>query len=139
MHARAWRVCTIAAGAGAKGRTKCGRTGDLLKGHLGSWKRGQSKITLTDWFDPEGGERTLELDPKLDPAANVERYFTRYRKLTRSSEICQRRSPIRNSVCGARRTLRSRAHLRGSRGVRKAGRGRGPARSRPRSRSAQEE
>ncbi|MEZ6004678.1 MAG: NFACT RNA binding domain-containing protein [Planctomycetota bacterium] len=60
--------------------------GDLLKGHLGSWKRGQSKITLTDWFDPEGGERTLELDPKLDPAANVERYFTRYRKLTRSSE-----------------------------------------------------
>jgi predicted ribosome quality control (RQC) complex YloA/Tae2 family protein len=64
--------------------------GELLKAHLGQLKRGQARVTLVDLYDADGGERTLELDPRRSPHENVEQYFERYKKLVRSAESVAR-------------------------------------------------
>ncbi|MEM7517739.1 MAG: NFACT family protein, partial [Planctomycetota bacterium] len=60
--------------------------GELLKAALGQFERGTKSIELSDWFSPDGAPRRIELDPKLKPLENVERIFTRYRKLQRAAE-----------------------------------------------------
>jgi len=60
--------------------------GELLKAAIGQWKRGAKTIVLADWFDEGMPERSLELDPKLDPQANVQRYFARFKKLQRAAQ-----------------------------------------------------
>ena len=57
--------------------------GELLKAELGRMRRGQTSVTLVDWF-ADGAERKIELDPKRSPQENVERMFERYRKLERA-------------------------------------------------------
>ena len=44
------------------------------------------KIVVQDWYSDGAPERSLQLDPKLGPAENVEKYFARYRKLERARE-----------------------------------------------------
>ncbi len=60
--------------------------GELLKASLQDVTRGAKSIVVQDWFDPACGERTIKLDPKLSPQANLERIFDRYKKLLRSNE-----------------------------------------------------
>jgi predicted ribosome quality control (RQC) complex YloA/Tae2 family protein len=52
------------------------RNASLLLAHLHELKRGEKEATLVDW---EGNERTIQLDPKMTPAQNAERYFKRAR------------------------------------------------------------
>ncbi|MBL8857292.1 MAG: NFACT family protein [Planctomycetes bacterium] len=61
--------------------------GELLKAHLHEVKRGAKAIEVTDFFDPEGGSRSVKLDPKLSPQENLERIFTHAKKLERSGAI----------------------------------------------------
>ncbi len=66
------------------------RDGELLKAHLAQLTRGQSSVTLPDFFDESGAARTLELDPRRSPHENLEHYFERYKKLIRSAESVAR-------------------------------------------------
>ncbi|MDT7041348.1 NFACT family protein [Candidatus Nitronereus thalassa] len=59
-----------------------GRYGELLKGQLGQIKRGQSHVTLIDYYDEHLPELTLPLDPTKDPTWNLNDYFRKYRKFT---------------------------------------------------------
>lgn len=70
----------------AEGAERVLQDGELLKASMGSLKRGMSSIEVADHFDDSGESpmRTLELDAKLTPQENVERYFKRYRKLVRA-------------------------------------------------------
>jgi len=61
------------------------RDGELLKAHLPQLTRGLGSVILPDFFDAEGAQRTLELDPRRTPHENVEHYFERYKKLVRSA------------------------------------------------------
>jgi predicted ribosome quality control (RQC) complex YloA/Tae2 family protein len=49
----------------------------------------QESLAVPDWFG-DGEPRRIELDPKLSPQENVERYFKRYQKLKRSQSELER-------------------------------------------------
>jgi len=70
--------------AAAAGAQRVQQDGELLKAHLGSFRRGDAFVLLDDWYG-DGSARRIELDPKLTPQANVERLFARYRKLLRDA------------------------------------------------------
>ena len=58
--------------------------GELLKGSYGNLRRGQAEIELVDYFSAGQEPVRIELDPRLAPEENIERYFKRYRKAKRA-------------------------------------------------------
>lgn len=52
--------------------------GELLSANLWAFERGQSKVTLTNYYD--GSEITIPLDVRLTPSANAQKYFKEYKK-----------------------------------------------------------
>ena len=79
---------TIAESARADGYR---RTGELLLANLNAFETGAKSVTLTNYFDPDLGESTIELDEKLTPQQNAERYFKRYQKARDSVATALRR------------------------------------------------
>ncbi len=59
-----------------------GRYGELLKGQLGQIQKGETQITLIDYYDEGLPELTLPLDPSKDPTWNLNDYFRKHRKFT---------------------------------------------------------
>ena len=43
-------------------------------------ERGQTKLTAENYYDPDGGEITIPLDPLLTPQQNAAKYYKRYTK-----------------------------------------------------------
>ena len=65
--------------------------GELLKGSYASLRRGLEAVELVDYFS-EGQEPVrIELDPRLGPEENIERYFKRYRKAKRAGPAIESR------------------------------------------------
>ena len=54
--------------------------GELLSASLYRVEKGAKAVSLPNYYDPDGGELLIELDPKLSPAANAQRYFKLYQK-----------------------------------------------------------
>jgi len=71
--------------------------GELLKANLSLLRRGQTRVVVKDIFDPQEGERAIELDPRRSPHENVEQVFDRYKKLSRSAESVGREIAIAQS------------------------------------------
>lgn len=61
--------------------------GELLTAHLGMIPRGADKISLPNYYDPEGGEMEIPLDVKLSPAQNAQRYFKHYQKAKSAARL----------------------------------------------------
>jgi len=61
--------------------------GELLIANLNRIQRGQKEISLQNFYDPDGPEVSIELDEKLSPANNAQKYFTTYKKAKRSKEV----------------------------------------------------
>ncbi len=71
--------------------------GDLLITHLRQIKKGQRQIEVEDLA--RGGKRVISLDPTLDPAANAQRYYERYKKLKRGVEkLTERRHELEMEI-----------------------------------------
>jgi len=67
--------------AAAEAATRLARDGELLKGALGTVKRGDAEARVTD---PETGEEVrIALDPAKSPAQNLDGLFKRYQKAVR--------------------------------------------------------
>ncbi|CAI4032937.1 Fibronectin/fibrinogen-binding protein [Nitrospira tepida] len=65
-----------------------GRYGELLKAHLAQVQKGQDRVTVEDYFDPELTPITIPLDPAKTPTANMHDYFQKHRKfLAAETEI----------------------------------------------------
>ncbi len=62
------------------------RYGELLKGNLNSFRKGQESVTVTDYFDSSLPSITLPLDPLKDPVRNMEMYFNKYHKYLGAQE-----------------------------------------------------
>ena len=60
--------------------------GDLITGQLYDLPEFAPEITLTDYYDPENREFTLELDPSRSVAANAQLYYKKYRKHKAATE-----------------------------------------------------
>ena len=65
--------------------------GELLKGSYGSLRRGQAEIELVDYFSADQEPVRIELDPRLAPEENIERYFKRYGKAKRAGPSIEAR------------------------------------------------
>ena len=63
-----------------------GRYGELLKSHVPALQKGQTHITVVDYFDERLPELTLPLDPEKDGSGNLKDYFTKYGKFTGAQE-----------------------------------------------------
>ncbi|RLB57999.1 MAG: hypothetical protein DRI34_06215 [Deltaproteobacteria bacterium] len=74
--------------AEAAGRLR--RQAELLKTHLPRLQRGQARVDLPDVF-ADGQPIEVELDPALSPAENMQRMFTRARRLERAAASARQR------------------------------------------------
>src|SRR5699024_5374938 len=66
------------------------KLGELLTANMHLVKKGDSSITVIDYYDPEQSEITIRLETDQTPSENAQRYFTRYRKLSNSRKIVRR-------------------------------------------------
>lgn len=55
--------------------------GELLTTYLYQLERGMKEATVVDYYDPDGAEITISLDPRFSPNENAQRYYKRYNKL----------------------------------------------------------
>ena len=60
--------------------------GDLINANLYQLKKGQKTAVLPNYYDPEGGTVTIELDDRLTPAQNAQRWFKKYQKARSAKE-----------------------------------------------------
>lgn len=75
------------------------QTGELLLANLQAFETGAKSVTLVNYFDPELAEIKIELDEKLTPQQNAERYFKRYQKARDSVAMAtQRRANIIHEI-----------------------------------------
>jgi predicted ribosome quality control (RQC) complex YloA/Tae2 family protein len=61
------------------------RTADLLKSNLRLVRRGAPEVLVTEWTEEGPREVKVSLDPALNPQANMERYYRRYRRIVESA------------------------------------------------------
>ncbi|MGH7148344.1 MAG: Rqc2 family fibronectin-binding protein, partial [Nitrospiraceae bacterium] len=56
------------------------RYGELIKANLGTIRKGQTDVTLVDYFDKELPNLTILLDQSKTPQSNMDDYFRKHRK-----------------------------------------------------------
>jgi predicted ribosome quality control (RQC) complex YloA/Tae2 family protein len=63
------------------------RRGDLIIANIYQLKRGMTSFTTVDYYDEECHEVTVELDSRLSPADNAQRYYKLYNKAKVAKEV----------------------------------------------------
>lgn len=63
--------------------------GELLTANIYAANKGMDKLDVINYYDPEGKTVVIELNPRLSPAENAQKYFTRYQKAKNSIDIIQ--------------------------------------------------
>ncbi len=81
---------------------------DLLKSHLYEVRRGMDSVEIEDWAAP-GTRVTVPLDPRLDPAQNLEALYARYKKSKRAVDGIRVRSTALADRVAALEALRQEA------------------------------
>lgn len=71
--------------------------GELIKANRKNVKRGQSEVTVTNFYDPQNAQITIKLDPELDLHQNADRYFNIARKAEASEAVVKKRIRENNS------------------------------------------
>ncbi|HIE26104.1 TPA: fibronectin/fibrinogen-binding protein [Candidatus Poribacteria bacterium] len=61
--------------------------GELIISNLHKIKRGQTEVEVENYYDPNLTKLAIELDPRLSPSDNAQRYFKRYSKAKRSKAV----------------------------------------------------
>lgn len=54
--------------------------GELITAHLWQIEKGATEARVVNYYDPEGGELVIPLDPALSPTENAQAYYRRYQK-----------------------------------------------------------
>ena len=75
------------------------RYGELLKANLSLLKKGQTTVSVVDYYDERLPELTIPLDPTKGPQTNMDAYFSKYRKFVSAQrEISPRLALIETEV-----------------------------------------
>lgn len=75
------------------------RYGELLKANLGLLKKGHTTVSVVDYYDERLPELTIPLDPTKGPQANMDAYFSKYRKFVSAQrEISPRLVAIETDI-----------------------------------------
>ena len=70
-----------------KDRERKRELGDLLTSNLYALRKGMKTARLTDYYDPEGREVDVPLDPLLTPQQNAAKYYKEYNKAKTAEEM----------------------------------------------------
>ncbi|MDR6227164.1 Rqc2 family fibronectin-binding protein [Desmospora profundinema] len=54
--------------------------GELVTAHMHQIRRGDTKLKAINYYDPDAPEVTIDLEPRLNPSENAQRYFKLYNK-----------------------------------------------------------
>lgn len=63
--------------------------GELITSNLWQIKKGDEEAVVVNYYDTEGAEVTIKLDPALSPAENAQAYYRRYQKARSGREMIQ--------------------------------------------------
>ncbi len=63
------------------------RRGDLITSNIYLIKRGMKSFECTDYFDPECPTVNVELDTRLSPSANAQKYYKQYNKFKTAKRV----------------------------------------------------
>ena len=70
-----------------KNRERLRELGDILTSNLHLMERGMSTFRTMDFYDPEGKEVDIPLDPLLTPQQNAAKYYKEYNKAKTAEEM----------------------------------------------------
>ena len=70
-----------------KDRERLRQLGDILTSNLHLMERGMACLRALDFYDPEGGEVDIPLDPLLTPQQNAAKYYKEYNKAKTAEEM----------------------------------------------------
>ena len=70
-----------------KNRERLRELGDILTSNLHLMERGMSTFRTMYFYDPEGGEVDIPLDPLLTPQQNAAKYYKEYNKAKTAEEM----------------------------------------------------
>ena len=91
--------------AATRDRERLRQLGDILTSNFYQMERGMARLHTVDFYDPEGREIDVPLDPLLTPQQNAARYYKEYNKaktaevmLTQQLEKGRRELDYLNSV-----------------------------------------
>ncbi|MFD2116923.1 NFACT family protein [Paenibacillus yanchengensis] len=68
--------------------------GELLTAYLHEINRGDTEVTLNNFYDENAAALTISLDPSIAPAENAQRYFRKYNKIKNSLSYITEQSAI---------------------------------------------
>lgn len=68
-------------------RERLRQLGDILTSNLHRMERGMASFRTLDFYDPEGGEVDIKLDPLLTPQQNAAKYYKEYNKAKTAEEM----------------------------------------------------
>ena len=66
--------------AKALDREQLRQWGDIITSNLYAMERGMSRLRAVNYYDPDGGEVEIKLDPLLTPQQNAAKYYKEYNK-----------------------------------------------------------
>ncbi len=61
--------------------------GEFITAHLHQIKRGDTLLSVVNWYDENGATIDIPLDPLLTPSENLQAYYKRYNKAKNSLQI----------------------------------------------------
>ncbi len=73
--------------AQAENREELRIRGDLITANLYAMKKGMTRLTCVNYYDPEGGELTIPLDPLLTPQQNAALCYKKYNKAKTAQRV----------------------------------------------------
>ena len=68
-------------------RERLRQLGDILTSNLHLMEKGMASFRTLDFYDPEGGEVDIKLDPLLTPQQNAAKYYKEYNKAKTAEEM----------------------------------------------------
>lgn len=71
----------------AADRERMRQFGDIITSNFHRVERGQTALRAQNYYDPEGGEVDIPLDPLLTPQQNAAKYYKDYKKAQKAEEM----------------------------------------------------
>jgi len=70
-----------------KGRERLRELGDIVTSNLHLMEKGMKVLRASDFYDPDGRETDIKLDPLLAPQQNAAKYYKEYNKAKKAEEM----------------------------------------------------
>lgn len=73
--------------AATKDRDRLRQLGDILTSNFYQMEKGMARLKAADFYDPEGKEIEIKLDPLLTPQQNAAKYYKDYNRAKKAEEM----------------------------------------------------